>query len=75
MFAFIFERIDQLTDRYHPEGGLMVIARSKEHVIQILSGDDSTVLTEEDWNNVLVYELRDSSLTPKVIKFPDSGCC
>lgn len=36
MKVFVFEYINQVSPNYHSEGGLMVIAKDKEQVIQLI---------------------------------------
>ena len=86
MKIFIFENVSEVTDRYHEDGGLAVIAKDKDHVVELLEINRDEVfcpygytklratLTDEDWKNVVVYELKNEE-EPKIFVFPDAGCC
>lgn len=72
MNIYIFELIENLTDRYHSEGGAVVIAQDKERAIELLE-KEGTILTEEERNNCKEYGI--TADAEKVFIFPDAGCC
>lgn len=76
MKIFIFEEVEELTDRYHPGGGLVVIAENETEARELIATIESIKLTEEEWEEVLVYELSAfQDVEPKMFIFPDAGCC
>jgi hypothetical protein len=36
MKLFLFERLDRVTDRWHPEGGVVIVANSREDALQLV---------------------------------------
>lgn len=74
MKIFIFERLDQVTPEWHPEGGLVVIAKNIEHVNELIRFEDFIEISDEEWNTVKVYELK-GDVKPEIITFRDTGCC
>jgi hypothetical protein len=59
---------------YHSGGGLVVVAKDREDAERIISKDKYIKLTEQDWEDVLVYKLADN-YTSEMFVFPDAGCC
>ena len=74
MKMFVFEYIDQVSPNYHPEGGLMVIAKDKEQVEELIKEVGDIEIANEEWEKVITYELKNDE-QPKVFVFPDAGCC
>ena len=74
MKMFVFEYIDQVSPNYHPEGGLMVIAKDKEQVEELIKEVGDIEITNKEWEKVITYELKNDE-QPKVSVFPDAGCC
>jgi len=89
MNVYIFKDVMQLTDRYHSEGGLVIVVKDEEQVANLINGankityketDDFTLadadieLTEEEWGNVIIYPT-DETVEPAIYVFPDAGCC
>jgi hypothetical protein len=74
MKIFIFERIAQVTDNWHPEGGLVIIAKDIEHAKEIISGDECISITDEEWDGAESFELAED-VEPKFWVMPDAGCC
>lgn len=76
MKIFIFPYIDQLTCNYHPEGGMVIVAKDEEHAKELISSDENIRLTEEEWSEVVVYDLAEGQkTTTEMFIFPDAGCC
>lgn len=76
MKMYVFERIDKVTEAWHPEGGLMVVAKDRDHAKVILEAEHDVEVTEEEWDGALEYYLDDFyQYKPRVIVFPDAGCC
>jgi hypothetical protein len=74
MKMFVFEDLDKVSGNYHENGGLMVIARNREHVENLIEGDECIEITEEEWGKVRVFELSGEA-NPEIFVFPDAGCC
>lgn len=74
MKIFIFENVMELTERYHSGGGLVVIAKDKFEVNELIKDDPYIKLTKEDWSTVKIYSLEEP-VEPEVFIFPDAGCC
>ena len=71
---YLFERVEELTERYHSGGGLVVIATSAEHAKELIATDEHIQLTDEEWISVVEYAVSDASV-PVFYVFPDAGCC
>lgn len=76
MKAFIFDYVDNLTERYHSGGGLVVIAENKDAVRRILTEQkyEDVKLSDDEWTKVIIYDLS-GPVEPAVYIFPDAGCC
>lgn len=74
MKIFLFQRIKQVSYNYHPEGGLAIVAKDKEHALKLIEQDEYINISKEEWNEVIVYNLSDDE-EPRVFVFPDAGCC
>ena len=87
MKVYIFKEVEQLTDNYHEGGGLVVVAKDKEHVKELIKWaneydkwdethlkDAEIALTEKEWEGVIVYPTNDDAKA-NVFVFPDAGCC
>jgi hypothetical protein len=83
--VFIFPNVLRLTTRYHSDGGLVVIAESREQVAALISEEHpdewSSIeknhrieITPEEWDDVQVFELMDNC-EPRMFVFPNAGCC
>lgn len=73
MQIYLFE-YTTVTDNYHSGGALVVVAKSEEHVKELLVDFPAVELDEDDWKNVRVFDTNPYEL-PEVFIFPDSGCC
>jgi len=74
MKIFVFKRIDKCSDRYHEEGGLVIIAKDVEHAKELLKTDKSIEVTDKEWETVESFALADN-VEPKFWAMPDAGCC
>lgn len=87
MNVYVFENVEKLTDSYHCDGGLVVVAQDKEEVMQLIKVankyDDldnyklasaDIELSDEDWKNAIVYPTYVNT-EPRIMVFPDAGCC
>lgn len=66
MKTFIWQRVEKLTDNYHEEGGLLIIAESLERACEI---EPKIIGIKPDLEYVCADQL------DKKIVFPDSGRC
>ena len=67
MFAFVWERLSEVTDNWHDEGGLLIIAPSLARARELHSAVRSNLPD-------VVYPLA-SDPEEHVYVFPDAGCC
>lgn len=74
MKIYLFEGIDQVTNNYHPEGSVMVLAETDQHVLDQLKAFPAVQLSAEDWQSVRHFTTHNYE-KPEVFIFPDSGCC
>lgn len=75
MKVFIFDRISQVSGNWHPEGGLVIIAKDIEHAKKLIEGDKNIKPCKKEWEFVETYDLKDKKATPKFWVMPDAGCC
>lgn len=86
MFVYIFKDVDQLTNNYHSEGGLVIVAKDDVDAQNLIDetnayrGDDWVLesadiqLTDEEWNDVIIIQA-DENAEREIFVFPDAGCC
>jgi len=73
MFVFIFPHIAELTDNYHPDGGLVVIAENITSAIEMARAEGVTFANDEI-ARVHSHKLAEHA-EPRAFIFPDAGCC
>jgi len=74
MYVYIFEYIEELTDNWHSDGGLVVIAKSRKQAKELIASKPSMVVTDEEWDSCIVHKLVGNP-KPQIFVFPDAGCC
>ena len=74
MKLFLFRRIQQATEYYHPEGGLVIVADSLAHALELIGENEHIQPTEAEWEDAIGYEIFGNP-KPNVYVFPDAGCC
>lgn len=74
MNIYIFNDVDQLTNNYHPGGGLVVVAESLDQAIALAQADGITSLDVKEIEAVITLKLAHKT-PPRVFVFPDAGCC
>lgn len=77
MKVFIWQRIQELTDNYHSDGGLVVVAANLQRAVELAEAEGVKFSKEEDYDELTptnVYNTDDST-EEKVFIFPDAGCC
>lgn len=76
MKIFVFDRIDQVSESYHPEGGLVIVAKNVDHARSLIADREHIKPTEEEWASAVEYGLDHGvDYDPVVYVFPDAGCC
>lgn len=85
MQIFIFQKVEKLTENYHTDGALVIVAEdlnaaltmAKEQKSPYTWKDESypIKLTEEEIANVIFYDLALPNVQPALFIFPDAGCC
>lgn len=72
MKVFVWERIDNATDNYHSEGGLVVFAETEDRARELANAQSGCELKPEEAPD----EVRDvEGGEEKVFVMPDAGCC
>ena len=74
MKIFIFKNNNQVSERYHSDGGLVIIAKDKRHANKIISVDKDIYISEDEWKTVEKYDLKNDQV-PKFWVMPNAGCC
>lgn len=72
MKLYLFENLDKLTERWHPQGGLVIIAKSRKQAEKM--ADDNNEGIDLEWDK-LKYTSKVKESKPKLFIFPDAGCC
>lgn len=74
MKVFIWDYVGKLTENYHPEGGLVVIADNEQDA-RIIAMEQGVVFSDDEKPEV--YKLDDEHLgsKDKIFIFPNAGCC
>lgn len=76
MKIFILTNVEQLTNSYHPEGGLVIIAETIEAAKELIKNEGEMKITDDEWNMVISYNLNDyNSNIGCYYIFPNAGCC
>jgi len=70
MKIFIWEYVEELTDQYHSDGGLVIIAQDEERARQLAAERDVKFRDDEV---PVSYDI--TAEKEKVYIFPDNGCC
>jgi hypothetical protein len=74
MKMYVFQYNYKVSGNYHEGGGLMVVAENTNHVKEMIEKEEYIEITNEEWQEVVVYELMDNE-KPRIFVFPDAGCC
>lgn len=73
MKVFIWNNINELTDNYHSDGGLVVVAKDLERAHE-LARNEGVEFAEDELAPTIEYNT-DDFVEEKVFIFPDAGCC
>lgn len=74
MKIFIFENIYKVSNRYHEEGGLVIVANNKSHAKEMIEKEKHVCVNEYEWDKVREYDINGDHES-ELITFPDAGCC
>ena len=81
MKVFVWERLSCVSENYHQEGGLLIIAKDMSRAIEIVqekvdttSGYYKVDCDAKTKEPTLVYDTTDDAEERAMI-FPDAGCC
>lgn len=76
MKVFIWNSINELTDNYHSDGGLVVVAKDLERAHE-LARNEGVTFSEGDYDELTptIEYNTDDSAEERVFIFPDAGCC
>lgn len=74
MKIFIFKEVEKLTENWHGGGGLVIIAPDMIHVLEMALAHE-IILSQDEIENVLVFDLKAADIQPQIFIFPDAGCC
>lgn len=70
MKVFIWQRINRATGNYHPEGGVVVIARDLDKAVRLAAGKGAIIDKMPD----RTLDVHDNA-SEEVFIFQDAGCC
>jgi predicted RNase H-like HicB family nuclease len=75
MKVFVWERVDWATTHFHDEGGVIVFAESLEDARALVRADASIPSKCGVHTVAPTLTVACEETTPRVIVFPDAGCC
>lgn len=70
MNVYIWKRIENATNNYHPEGAVVVVANTVEEAVSLAASEGANIVTPPD----VVYQLA-AEETKTAFIFRDAGCC
>ena len=71
MKVFVWKRVQQTTDNYHSEGGLVVFSDSIERARQMANKAAGVLLRDDEHPD----EVRECEGGEAIYIMPDAGCC
>lgn len=74
MKLYVFEDCDKVSDHYHENGGLVVIAKDRASAKDIANKTNGVTVNDQEVAEAIEYELN-GKVENKVYTFPDAGCC
>lgn len=87
MKIFIWESVDYMSRHYHPQGGVVIIAKSLQAARKLWGKNWEDIIAEKDWkdepestdttifNTKPTLVLETNAIEPRIFEFPDAGCC
>ena len=73
MKAFVWKRIEKVSNNYHEDGGLLIIAENLRRAREIAITRDGTPMIGVADEPDFIFEA--TAYQEEVIAFPDTGCC
>ena len=74
MKLWIFKSLVQVSNNYHPGGGCVVVASSLRAAKALIKTVDYLDIPDDAWAEATPYLLQGKH-KPRVVIFPDAGCC
>lgn len=75
MILVVIENADRVSESYHEEGGVLVVAQDEESARAALAAHgEGLAISDGEWARRTVYRL-DGEYEAKVVVFPNAGCC
>lgn len=77
MFIYIIEGVEvcvDVSDRYHINGSLNIVAESPEMALELANKTNNVIITATDIKSCVSYELVGNP-DPAIYVFPNAGCC
>lgn len=71
MKVYVWMDIDHVSDRYHPEGSVVVVASSEEEALALVKQKVGPPMLGGEPVGPIELDLS----VPSVWVFPDAGCC
>lgn len=78
MKAFVWKRLEKVTDNWHPEGGVLVIAQTLDKAQEMLAAANIRDVSESALPAPYLemdIDTRAQNVDPQIVVFPDAGCC
>lgn len=72
MRVFIWEKVNQCSNNYHSEGGVVVIADNLKRAVEIANQVQGCDIQSSEMPDDVYSIIADEE---KVFIFPDAGCC
>jgi len=73
---YLWEYVDHVSDNWHPEGGLVVIAEDMKRAMELIYIEGCIKLSSKELEEVIIYDLNPlKTYEEKIYVFPDAGCC
>ncbi len=70
---FIWENVDEVSEQWHCDGGVVVVAESEDRARKIANEKDGCNIRPDE-KFTAVYQLS-ADVEEAVYIFPDAGCC
>lgn len=74
MKVFVWEYVDSVSNNYHSEGGLLVVAKDEDRARELIENHPHACVTDDEWRDVIIINAEEGE-QERIIAFPDAGCC
>ena len=74
MILYIIVGANKVSDRYHEDGSLAVVADDEESARALVAAEPGVSITDAEWSAGMMYSLS-GAYEPRVFVFPNAGCC